>query len=76
MKKDYLRLRANRDFKSVFENGDFAKGKFLKVGVLKNSLKSNRFGVCIPRVLTKSAVTRNTLNRRTREAFRMNANKI
>lgn len=71
-----VRLRSRKDFKEIFEKGVFIRGKFVKIGVLKNAFNFNRFGVCVSKDISKKSTGRNKLKRMLREIFRLNREKI
>lgn len=62
-------LKKNSEFQLVFENGHSIHGKYLVVYFLHNSFNCNRFGFCVGKKLG-SAVCRNRVKRRLREAVR------
>ena len=64
------RLKANRDFKSVFNGGKTAENRFFKIKFIKNREKETRFGFIISTKFAKKAVVRNLIKRRLRAAVR------
>ncbi len=70
------RLKSRKDFKEIFNKGVFSRGRFVKIGVLKNAFDFNRFGVCVSKGVTKKSTGRNRLKRMLREIFRLNRDRI
>ncbi len=62
------RLRDTRDFKRVYSKGSFFSGRLLSINILENRLQISRVGVVITKKISKKAVGRNKLKRKTREA--------
>lgn len=62
-------IKKNSEFQLVFEKGHSIHGKYLVVYFLHNSFDYNRFGFCAGKKLG-SAVRRNRVKRRLREAVR------
>ena len=67
------RLTKKKDFERVFKEGkkyNLPGGKiYLKI--IKNKLKSSRFGFVVSKKISKKATVRNRIKRRLREAVRM-----
>jgi len=66
-----MRLKHNRDFQAVYREGAVWKGPCFSLHVMKRE-KGKRIGIVIPRKWG-TAVERNRMKRRLREAFRRNA---
>lgn len=73
--KNY-RLRLKKDFDAVFKGGRFSGQSFLTLGYLKNNLPVSRFAVIVGKKVSKKAVVRNLVKRRTIEIIRLNIDKI
>lgn len=67
-----LRLRKEKDFKTVFIKGKIFKGSFLNLRIFKNNLNTSRFGFVISVKISKKAVLRNKTKRRLKECARLN----
>lgn len=65
-----MRLKYRRDFQAVYREGAVWKGPCFSLHILKREKK--RIGIVIPRKWG-TAVERNRMKRRLREAFRRNA---
>jgi ribonuclease P protein component len=63
------RLRSRRDFAAVYQRGRSWSNQVLAIRVLPNSLPRSRFGFAVGKRVG-SAVTRNKVKRRLREAVR------
>ena len=69
--KNY-RLRLKRDFDRLFKEGKFTGQAFLTLGFIKNKLDNSRFAVIVGKKVSKKAVLRNSIKRKTVEAIRLN----
>lgn len=65
------RLKKKKDFERIFKEGRGFKEGFLFLKVVKNNLKSNRFGFLVGKNFSKKATLRNSLRRRLRETIRL-----
>ena len=70
------RLKKQKDFERVFKKGRGAKEDFLYLKVVKNELKSSRFGFVVSKKFSKKAVLRNRIKRRLAELIRIKLPKI
>lgn len=73
LQKKY-RLRTFKDFKKVFAFGGFVKdsaNSYIVARVVKNKLLFSRFAFVVSNKVSKSAVKRNKVKRRMREAARL-----
>ncbi len=70
------RLKKQKDFERVFKKGRGAKEDFLYLKVVKNELKSSRFGFVVSKKFSKKAVLRNKTKRRLAELIRIKLPKI
>jgi len=73
--KNY-RLRLKNDFDRLFKEGRFAGQAFLTLGFIKNKLNISRFAVIVGKKVSKKAVTRNSIKRKTVEIIRLNLDQI
>ena len=73
--KNY-RLRLKNDFDRLFKEGKFAGQAFFTLGFAKNKLNNSRFAVVVGKKVSKKAVTRNAIKRKTVEAIRLNLERI
>lgn len=64
------RLRADKDFKNIFKNGELSENQFFRIKFLKNQKKFSRFGFIISTKIAKKSTLRNLLKRRLRAAVR------
>ena len=71
-----LRLKKNSDFKTVFTEGRFVSGRFLKLFYRPNQLLYNRIGCSIQKAKLKNLVQKNRLQRLIKEACLKNLNII
>lgn len=70
------KLKRDRDFKRIFEQGKYYEQDFIKLRVLKNDLKISRFGFIVGLKISKKATARNKIRRHLEEVVRLNLNKI
>jgi len=70
------RLKKKKDFEHVFKKGKGFKEGFLFVKLVKNNLKTTRFGFVVGYKVSKKAVLRNKVKRRLREAIKAELPKI
>lgn len=73
--KNY-RLRLKNDFDKLFKEGSFAGQAFLTLGFIKNKLNNSRFAVIVGKKVSKKAVTRNSVKRKTAEVIRLSLEQI
>jgi ribonuclease P protein component len=73
--KNY-RLRLKNDFDRLFKEGKFVGQSFLTLGIAKNDLVNARIAVIVGKKVSKKAVTRNSIKRRTLEIVRLNLKQI
>ena len=71
MLKKQFRITDSRDFERIYKKGKFQNGKYLKVNVLENRRDFARAAVVISKKAEKSAVKRNEVKRKVREAVRI-----
>lgn len=62
------RLKTDKDFESVFNDGKTAENRFLKIKFIKNHKQETRFGFIVSVKFAKKAVVRNLVKRRLRAA--------
>ncbi len=74
MKRQY-RLRRNSDFQRVRRSGKFYASPFMALAFLRNELDYTRFGFVVSKRLG-TAVQRNKIKRRMREATRLRASQV
>lgn len=70
------RLKKKKDFEHVFKKGKGFKEGFLFVKLVKNNLKTTRFGFVVGYKVSKKAALRNKVKRRLREAVKAALPKI
>lgn len=70
------RLKKKKDFDRIFKKGRSFKEDFLIFKIVKNNLKSSRFGFVVSRNISKKSTLRNKIKRRLRELVRMKLKKI
>lgn len=73
--KNY-RLRLKNDFDRLFKEGKFAGQAFLTLGFVKNKLDISRLAVIVGKKVSKKAVIRNSVKRKTAEIIRLNLEQI
>ena len=61
-------LKADKDFRKVFNEGKTSEGNLIKIRFLKNFKKHSRFGFIISNTFESKAVSRNLIKRRLRAA--------
>lgn len=71
MFKKSFRLTKNKEYDFVFKNGKGCFGDLLGIKFVINSLQYNRFGIIISNKVNKSAVKRNLIKRRLKEAIKL-----
>ncbi len=57
------KLKRDNDFKKVFKQGRYYQENFIKLKILENNLKINRFAFVIGLKISKKAVERNKIRR-------------
>ena len=67
----HLRLTHSKDIRAVFRAGARVNAPFLRVIYKKTDLPYPRLCVQVSKKVSKKAVVRNRIRRRTKEAFRM-----
>jgi len=65
-----LRVRARREYDAVFKRGRSLSGGALLLRWIPNNLTHSRVGIVVSNKISKRAVVRNLIRRRTREAVR------
>lgn len=60
------------EYRRVWREGNFRRGRFLGVCLIKNNSKANRIGFSIPKKGVSNASSRNRIKRLLREAYRLN----
>lgn len=70
------KLKKENDFKKVFQQGRFYQDELIRLKVLANQLKENRFGFVIGIKISKKATERNRLKRRLEELVRLNLGRL
>jgi ribonuclease P protein component len=70
------RLKRKKDFERVFKEGQGFKEDFLFLKIVKNNLKTSRFGFMVSKNFSKKATLRNKIKRRLRELVRINLVKV
>jgi ribonuclease P protein component len=70
------KLKKKNDFKKVFKQGKYYQEDFIKIRVLKNDLKINRFGFIVGLKISKKSVQRNKIKRRLEEVIRLKLDQI
>ncbi len=70
------RLRLKNDFDRLFKEGKFIGQAFLTLGFVKNKLDNSRFAVIVAKKVSKKAVIRNSIKRKTVEIIRLNLKRI
>lgn len=70
------RLRLKKDFDGIFKRGKFIGARFFTLGYNKNDIDFSRFAAVVPKKVSKKAVTRNLIRRRTLETLRLGRSKI
>ena len=65
-------LKKENEFKRVFQKGDVFGNKAFVFYYIKNNLGENRLGIIVSKKVSKRAVIRNKIKRRTKEAYRRN----
>ena len=70
------RLKKKKDFGRIFKKGRSFKEDFLIFKIVKNNLKSSRFGFIVSKNISKKATIRNKIKRRLRELVKIKIRKI
>lgn len=70
-----LRLRNNRQFRNVYDNGKSISNRYLVMFYIKNELGYNRIGFSTTKKLGNSIV-RNRVKRLIKESFRLNNDRL
>ncbi len=70
------RLRLKKDFDKLFKGGKFIAQGFLTLGYIKNKLNISRLAVIVGKKVSKKAVVRNSVKRKTVEIIRLNLSGI
>lgn len=70
------RLKKKKDFENIFKGGKGYKEDFLYLKIIKNNLKSSRFGFIVGKNFSKKAAVRNRIRRQLRELIKNNLSKI
>ena len=73
--KNTIMLKKNNEFKYIFLNGKYYRGKYLEVFFLKNNLEINKLGLAISKKIGKSVI-RNRLRRLIKENYRLKEKNI
>lgn len=76
MLKTQYRLRKTKDIENVMKRGKGVYGGSIGLKALKNERKFTRFGFVVGTKVAKSAVRRNQVKRRLREAVRLHFQEI
>lgn len=69
------RLRSE-DFEKIIKGGNFFPARFFSLRILKNNLNYSRFGIVVGGKVTRKAVARNKIRRRSYEIIRRSWNEI
>lgn len=67
--KNTFRIKKNKTFRYILKNGEYVKGDFLNIYLLKNRLNINNFGICVSKK-NGNSVNRNKLKRWAREVYK------
>jgi ribonuclease P protein component len=70
------KLTKEKDFQRVFKEGKYYQQNFITLKMVKNSLKTSRFGFVIGLKISKKATVRNKIRRRLNEIIRLNLDQI
>lgn len=70
MLKRNFRLRKSADFNKVYKQGSYSGAKYLYARIRKTRLPVTRAAVVVSKKISKKAVVRNRINRRTTEIIR------
>jgi len=65
------RLKKKKDFENVFKKGKGYKENFLYLKILKNNLKTSRFGFVVSKKFSPQATIRNKIKRRLSDLVRL-----
>lgn len=66
------KLKKEKDFQKVFNEGKSYYSNFIGLKLINNKLDFNRFAIIISRKVSKKAVERNKIKRRIEEIIRLN----
>ena len=69
-------LKKKKDFQNVFNSGKKVEAGSFYIKVISNNLKESRFGIVVSKKVSKKAVVRNKIKRRTRAIIKANLLKI
>jgi len=76
MLKREFRIRKQKDFKNIYDNGVYCSERFLAIKFIKNKELFSRFGFIVSKKISKKAVERNRVKRILRESVRLSKNQI
>jgi ribonuclease P protein component len=76
MLKKELRIRKQKDFENVFDEGFYSADTFLTLKAVENKMPYSRFGFVVSKKVSKRAVERNRAKRLMSEAIRLTDEKI
>lgn len=65
------RLKNKKDFEKIFKNGKRFKEEFLLLIMIKNNIKTTRFGIVVSQKVSKKATLRNKIKRWISEIIRL-----
>ncbi|MEO2067941.1 MAG: ribonuclease P protein component [Desulfurobacteriaceae bacterium] len=74
--RKFERLRKQKEFQNVFENGKSIGGAYVAFYFIPNDLGYPRGGFIASKKISKKAVDRNRAKRLMREVFRLNKHKL
>ena len=76
MLKKEFRIRKQKDFDKIFDEGAYFSERFLALKAAENNLEMSRFGFMVSNKVSKKAVERNRIKRLLREVVRLRYSKI